>query len=483
MRCLVGTLLLLGGLALLAPVYGQDQPPGGQPPTPVIKLAVTLGARQPRALRYPLLPPLVDQTPGNAATLWRRAGHAASTNKRKLTDKEYNWGSATETPLKDLPRKEVRALLDDYAATFRSADQAARRDRCDWDLPPITIQTLGDLALEEVQACRNIANLLNLRCRLEIAERRFDDAIHTLQTGFALARHVGEADVLIHHLVGVAIASIMIGRVEELIQTPGAPNLYWSLTVLPQPFLNLRRTMYYELDTIYRSFPSLRELAKRPVTKERADALIDEIFVSMCKVSGETPADWQKKLALATMTTKTYPDARRYLLDQGRTPAEVEALPVMQAVVLYYVDQYDRQRDDILKWASLPYWQGHAGLEQLEKESRAADAAGPAFRNVPIGLLMPAVTKVYQAHMRLERFFAILRCAEAIRLYAATHQGKPPAKLTDITEVPLPIDPYKGKGFEGFYQVQGGTAVLEVPAAAGMPATIGRRFELASVPK
>jgi hypothetical protein len=482
MQRLAGTLPLLLGLAVFLPVYGQDQPAGGppaQPPTPIIKLAITPKARSQRALQYELLPPALDLTPGNAASVWLRAGHAASSNKHQLTNQEHTWSSTTDTPLKDLPRKEVRALVADYEATFRLAERAARCNHCDWEMPPLTIQTLGDLPLNEIQMCRQVATLLAIRCRLELAEGHFDDAARTLQTGFALARHIGEGETLIEKLVAIAIAAVMIGRVEEFIQTPGAPNLYWSLTTLPHPFIDLRRSIHYELNTIYRSLPQLRELTTTPMSKERAEKLVDDIFVTMCKVSGEQVQDWQKKLALATLTTKAYPDAKQFLLSQGRKPAEVEAMPVMQVVALYYVGHYDQLRDEVLKWLSVPYWQGHAALERVEKEAKAfAQGEG----NVLISLLMPAFLKTHDAQTRLERLFASLRCAEALRLYAAEHQGKAPAKLTDITEVPLPIDPYTGKGFEGFYQVTGGTAVLDVPPPPRMPPQLGRRFELPSVP-
>jgi hypothetical protein len=69
-----------------------------------------------------------------------------------------------------------------------------------------------------------------------------------------------------------------------------------------------------------------------------------------------------------------------------------------------------------------------------------------------------------------------LRCVEALRLYAAAHEGKPPAKWSDITAVPLPINPVTGKGFEDYYQMKEGRALLDVPA---QPFFVGRRYELA----
>jgi hypothetical protein len=103
--------------------------------------------------------------------------------------------------------------------------------------------------------------------------------------------------------------------------------------------------------------------------------------------------------------------------------------------------------------------------------------------NVFLTLLGPAVAKTWSATMRMERQLAGLRCAEALRLHAAAHEGKPPAKWSDITAVPSPIDPLSGKGFDEFYQkARDGSAVLEAPVPPGQPVFLGRRYELVPRP-
>ena len=51
----------------------------------------------------------------------------------------------------------------------------------------------------------------------------------------------------------------------------------------------------------------------------------------------------------------------------------------------------------------------------------------------------------FMARVRLERRTALLRTIEAIRFYAATHDGKLPPNLAAIKEVAVPIDPFDGK--------------------------------------
>ena len=82
---------------------------------------------------------------------------------------------------------------------------------------------------------------------------------------------------------------------------------------------------------------------------------------------------------------------------------------------------------------------------------------------------LPAIQKVVAASVRLERRVAALRCVEAVRLYAAGHEGKLPATLDAIPEVSIPIDPMTGKAFT--YRVSGDRATLSAPAPQGERAT------------
>ena len=70
----------------------------------------------------------------------------------------------------------------------------------------------------------------------------------------------------------------------------------------------------------------------------------------------------------------------------------------------------------------------------------------------------------------------MLRAIEALRIYAAAHEGRLPDKLADIAEVPLPIDPTTGQAFS--YQKTGDTAVLESPYPPGRSPRDGLRVEV-----
>jgi hypothetical protein len=51
-------------------------------------------------------------------------------------------------------------------------------------------------------------------------------------------------------------------------------------------------------------------------------------------------------------------------------------------------------------------------------------------------------------------------------MYAAGHNGALPQKLSDITQVPIPIDPVTGKDF--IYKVADGKASIDAPAPPAM---------------
>ena len=84
------------------------------------------------------------------------------------------------------------------------------------------------------------------------------------------------------------------------------------------------------------------------------------------------------------------------------------------------------------------------------------------------GLLIPATQRVLQSANRVDARLAALRVVEATRLYAA-EQGRLPATLADITQVPVPLNPTSGAPFA--YNSDGLTATLTVPSPSGAPAT------------
>jgi hypothetical protein len=460
--------------------HGADKKPEAKPlPPEVVTLAPQSSKKPASSLAYRLLPDPLDQVEGNAAILWLRTMMAARAVHYKWTDKHWSWDRPTETPLNKLPCKEVKEVLDKHARALRLADQAALRKGCDWEFPEPTIQNLGDLPLDEIGGMRQIAHLINLRCRLALAESKYDDALKSLQTGFALARHAGKCNTVVQSLVAVAVANIMIGRVQEWVQASGSPNLYWALTDLPRPLIDTRASIRIELDTLSRSFAGLRKLKKEKVTPEEAQRQAEKLFSLCDQASAIEMPGWMKKMGAAALVAKYYPEAKKALIASGYSEKEVESLPKIQVVTVHALLQYDQGRDEILQCLAVPAWQGRERLAKVEARLRRQarqSAIAPAY--VLLALLAPAVGKVYQAELRTDRYLAGLRGGEMLRWHVA-ETGKPPALGANWPDrLPEPIDPFTGKGVGMWYRLDKDKGVLDVPPPPGMPGNLGRRFEI-----
>lgn len=97
-------------------------------------------------------------------------------------------------------------------------------------------------------------------------------------------------------------------------------------------------------------------------------------------------------------------------------------------------------------------------------------------RRAFLSILEPAHERVRFVAKRFERDLRILQCLEAIRLYAAAHDGRLPQTLNQITGYTLPKDPLNDQPF--VYGVTGDGAILESPAPKGEDARVGLRYEI-----
>ncbi len=377
------------------------------------------------ALRYLLLPEYKEMTPGNPIPNYLRC----------LLDAD-----ASNRP--DVSR-----------SALRQADRAARMDKPDWQIL-LKVKTDGiGLLLPDVQKLRQLAAGLQGRFREEVALGHFDDAFVTAKTLFAMSRHMGEHPTLIGDLVGLAIAQLTITPLEDMLQQPGCPNLYWALTNLPKPLVPLTGGMEGERVLFFSEFTELSDTT--PMSAEQVHKMaahLDKILeLDQKKVIRSTQA-W---LNARTRHEKLVRAARRRLVEYGIPEGRVEHFPPGQVMLLDEKRKYEEHRDDFMKLMNLPAWQCEA------LAARIKPAAEPGL----FDLFVPALIKVRRAQGRLEQRIALLRGVEALRLYAAAHDGKLPGKLSDCP-VPVPDDPFSGKPFR--YAVEGATAHLRGVPPAGL---------------
>ena len=247
-------------------------------PYPPVKVVLHPAAEPKPALKYRLFPDILDRKPGNAAVVY---GKVTAEQYGVFGDKEF-WEKipkAMSTPLAELRKdKDVRRIVGyGKGGIFDYLDRAARCQYCDWQLPVGEAgQDFWSILLPEVQQMRTFARLLAVRARLQIADRQYDQAVRTLQTGYALSKHAGEAPTIVQGLIGIACSSYMSDQVREFIQQPDAPNLYWALTNMPRPLINMRPNFEAEMQAVYLSYPDLRDLEHKDYSPHEWQQLMEK---------------------------------------------------------------------------------------------------------------------------------------------------------------------------------------------------------------
>jgi hypothetical protein len=448
--------------------------PDEQSDVEVVKLNVYPAPLPRPALKYRLLPGYADQTPGNAALLYYQVFQnidyengvrdGLSRNIKDEKESEKFWTASDklsewqETPLNELPKDEIHKLLDSVSPWwFEYVKLASCRMECNWGEPISYIDNPFDVILVQAQLSRNMARILVMKARLELAEGKPEEAIETLQMGLALSQNIGKGKVpLVNHLTGLAIAGMMRFQLLDLTQVKGSPNLYWSLNILPHPFLSYKESMETEEAAIEKLMPELREAKTGRHSPEQWQN-IWETLVERYE-SYEKLIFFNKPITLDAkkLLTENYPKAKEYLIGNGRTREDVESMAPAQVILLYSADIWEEQQDDITTWMSVDYSQWPTGMRDGTNDITEKYKEREV---IPFSRIASALSAVVRAQGRMERDFTSLRIIEALRLYAYNHEGKLPESLDDIKEVPIPqSNPLTGKPFP--YHLEDDTAVL-----------------------
>jgi hypothetical protein len=457
MRC---GLTACGLLSWILPSVSSAEAPAKAPP--VTNFDVHATPEPSPALKYRLLPSFLELKPGNAGIVYTKISveFGIRGDEYALLNKVADW---LDEPIEKLPRAEVEAALARHNDRLAEASRAARLETCDWQLP-VRGEKPWLLMLPEMQGIRQVARLLALRTRLEIADHKYDDALRDLQTGFAMARHVADQPTVVGSLVGAAVAGLMLREVESLMRAPNAPNLYWAIMALPRPLVDLRQGMDAETYWADFAFPRIAGVDVAKFTPEQwREQLVAVAAVApdlMSRPMSELPRD--PELLAAAMAIKGYPHGKQLLIAAGVSPQDVEQMPVAQVVLRGMIQDYERLRDDSFKWRFVPFWQRGNGPDRAADDVRCAQTT---FDGFPFVNLLSWVQGVSIAQMRIERLVAINAAVEALRMHAAASGGQLPARLSDVTLAPVLDDPSTGQPFS--YSVTGNTATITSAAPRG----------------
>lgn len=354
--------------------------------TPIKTLAITPARQTTPALKYSLMPDLAERINGNAATLYVTFTDEKPENPLKdesLKNQIADWRDMDDAKL---PRDQVKQFIaEHFQSQLDLLDKAARHTTCDWQYP---LEQGLSMKLPAFGQYRGLANILSLRIRIAGLEGRYNDAIHDLQTGFALAQHIAVGQTLINGLVAIAIESIMLNEIERLVQCPDTPNLYWVLAALPQPLVDLKIAENWERRSIVFSSPYLRRLQEETfdpnedakISEQKLTAILYDFSqgISPGTSASKQPTDvFIQNMHTRIETARS--QAISALLATGLPRSKVDAIPVAQVVAWHWLQQYRRLSDDRAKWASLPYWQAHEGLRSWERDFQSQRANSASF--------------------------------------------------------------------------------------------------------
>jgi hypothetical protein len=395
------------------------------------------------ALKYQLLPELSELKPGNAAQNYLKC---FMEQRQFFFTKE----SAAERarfqtmPLAELP---VDQLRNYGGGALRQADWAARLDVLDWQVLERLQNGGKETLVDEVGPLQLLAAAIQIRLRVEVASRNFDNAIHRAKTIFALARHLGEHPSEVGSLIGLWTGQLALGSVEEMIQQPGCPNLYWALTDLPSPLVDLRKGVQGDRMIVAADLRLLHD--DTPMTESELAAFVSHWSGMMGfarEQAGQPPLNMRRRLEQRVRDPERVRAARQHLVDAGYAPDLVKSFGGTQVILVDEKRDYEIERDERVKLLAVPLW-------QIDSLARSQDH-GPDREGLFADLLPHTIT-LRRSQGRLEQQIALLRHVEALRLFAAGHDGKLPTRLSEIS-VPLPFDPVSGKPF--VYEVDGVTA-------------------------
>ncbi len=463
-RTILFCLMLLGLPLVGRSADGLDEPPRivhlpsdliAEPTETVVRVTVQPMAAPEPALKYQLLPEFSELNPGNPVQGYLKCfmGENDFFFGRKAMEARDKW---LEMPLKDLPLKELKNYGGD---ALKRADAAARLDTPDWQCLREFQEKGVNAPFADVPQTRELLYPLRVRFRVEIAGHRFDDAIVTAKTILAMSRHFGEHPALVGYMLGYDVADYgALNPIEEMIQQSGCPNLYWALSSLPTPLIDLTRGVQSERSDLGPQFAILDD--KTPMTPAQVDTMLEKFRGTMQMFTFWPEKGSPTKDVYATLKARAADEsfvaaARKRLVESGIDAKKVQQFPPLQLLLIDEKIAYQARAENILKVMLLPAWQVEPYLQRNRKES------------APVKWLFvgaEAVENVRFLGARLERRIALLRCVEALRLYAADHDGRLPAQLADVP-VPVPIDPITGKPF--IYRLDGAKAIVRGSPPAG----------------
>lgn len=423
------------------------------------------GLSQP-LLRDRLVLPPERLLPGNGAVFLMRAVQQLSTISPAVVQSRNAMELALEENQIPLPH-ELRARLDSYSRVFGELERFAQYRDLEWELN-LSDLPLGEAfgqTLGEYQQIRELARLLRFRILLNLQEENFSAVMRDLRIGYRLVEFCRKNDLLIVQLIGNATEGIMRDCIEQAIRTPGFPNLYFALAEVSHDASHLRRAVESEMTALITRLPIFITVETEVWSESQASEYWTKALeLIQATTSLDSNRNVKTQALMIGMVNLRGPIARAQLIKRGVPAERLDKLCPQQLVA--WEAKLDIQQVADLTLAALlvpthssTKWSNQADelLDELKKQGLPSGYLGD--------LVLPAISRILESHHRGIAQHHKLMTIEAIRDYAHSSGGQLPKSLSDVTELPLPLNPFTGEKL--LYSVsQVGNqqhAVLELP--------------------
>ncbi len=343
------------------------------------------------------------------------------------------------------------ARVETPLVDFSELRRAAYCREASWQYPSIGEQLNCFVDIPGMSNIRVRLRGLAVDCRADIAEGKLDDAVEKITVGLGVIAHCEAAPIALAKVIQIDNASLFLDRIEEMQQHSKSPNLYWALSQIPAPFINLHTALDWERHTLHRE-TGIKELEdicgeqEWKIVRQRLQRIVSEQTSPRAFVLFER-GDAAQPLAgdLATV--------REQLLET--LPSLIGKVPKMsedELIVNWFFAMRQAEWDRILRGMLLPPPQGLPLIRKAYRRHWAMQTRPVYSRQVP------EITDIYTGAWSLRRRIDILRIVEAIRDFAARNGGVLPESLEAITELPVPDDVMTAQPFR--YCVTDGIAYL-----------------------
>jgi len=360
------------------------------------------------------------------------------------------------------PEDEAR-LYADLENVYQLLEKASRKRHDDWSETHEFKGIATDLSY--IQDSRALARYLQGKADWEIRNGKYEDAVKTIRTGLVLGEHIQNSSPssgLVAMLVGIALTGMMQHQLLNLAAQPDAPNLYPTLTQLRLPTQSLLDAMCAEQLYLFPHFvhPDIYDKIDTAAPEE-CKAALENMLVGFLTFTPMESAwfgrsEQGKALVLSGICVTSYPAAKQRLLKRGLNEEQIDQLSTYQIVAPFILEEIKKVYDLMFVTIALPEGESHTDI--VFNDDLLMRYSNPA--EILVALLFPATQAAKTAFLRQSQTLDRIKIVEAVRYYAAVHDGQLPKSLDDIKEIPVPkIDPVTGRSY--VYRVEGNTAVLD----------------------